>query len=102
MMGKLSMAPANVGAEWRRIPAGRTGYLACSQARSRGLLSIGADGTVTRSRDAGRWREVGDVGDAPTASSSHAANFYVATRDGTIRISRDGGQTWTVRAEPPA
>ena len=74
--------------------------VAWSQARFPDLLKIGANGTVTRSRDAGRsWREVGD---APTASSSHAADFYVATRDGTIRISRDGGQTWTVRAEPPA
>ena len=75
-----TVAPS--GAEWRRIPADPTGYLAWSQERSRDLLKIGADGTVTRSRDAGRsWRVVGDLGDEPTASSSHAADFYVATRE---------------------
>ncbi len=91
------------GADWRRVPSGRSGLLAWQRTGGRRLLSFAFDGTVWRNNDAGQtWRQIGDVEAAPTAATTHQREVYVATDDGAIRSSGDGGRTWDVRLRAPA
>ena len=59
------------------------------------------DGTVTRSRDAGRsWETVGNLGGQPAAFDNAGSDLYVALHDGTVKRSRDGGRSWALRSRP--
>jgi hypothetical protein len=54
---------------------------------------------VWRSTDAGRrFRTAGQIGGQPAALSSDGDDLYVALHDNTVKLSEDGGRTWSVRA----
>jgi len=57
---------------------------------------------VSLSADAGRSFEiVGDVGAEPAAFMAlNSRELYVALHDGMIKVSRDGGETWSTRSTP--
>jgi photosystem II stability/assembly factor-like uncharacterized protein len=66
---------------------------------------VGVDGTgvVHTSTDGGaRWQPGGDVGDTPVAVSAGPADgdVHVATQDGRILVSRDGGSSFTTAYQP--
>lgn len=83
------------GRGWNPLRGTRAGMLAWSGA----LTLIDGDGRAHRSTDAGRtFTEIGDVGGRPTAVAADRGDLYVATHDNVIRVSRDGGRTWVVRA----
>jgi hypothetical protein len=67
--------------------------------RTAACFVVDARGVVSRSRDAGAtWRKVGRVGQRPVAFAASGSELYVALRDDSIRMSLDGGRTWTLRA----
>ena len=92
-------ASQDAGRRWHAL-RGRPGLLAW--ARPRELYVVGADGTVSLSVDAGRsWQPVGGVGGAPAAFEAGPRGLLLAAlHDGTIKQSRDGGSTWSVRSRP--
>ena len=66
------------------------------------LFLVDAIGVVSVSRDGGlHWVEIGQVGGQPAALLARSASeLYVALHDGTVKQSRDGGRTWTIRSTP--
>jgi len=66
------------------------------------LYLVDGGGRVGASTDIGRSFEPrGEIGGQPAALLGVAADeFYVALHDGTIKLSIDGGRTWTVRSTP--
>ena len=64
------------------------------------LIMIDRDGGVHASADARSWREVGEVGGEPAAFEAERDGLYVALHDGTIKHSKDGGASWSVRSRP--
>jgi hypothetical protein len=87
------------GASWKRIGAA-VGLLAWPS-RARLFVVVGG-GQVFASPDGGRrlgYR--GEIGGEPAALlATGSGDLYVALHDGTIKRSRDGGATWTVRSTP--
>ena len=67
------------------------------------LFRVDGDGKVSRSSDAGEsWEQVGTVeGEPHGLAAADARVLYVADIEGTIRQSRDGGRTWSLRAKAP-
>jgi hypothetical protein len=89
------------GRSWRAASLEHAGLLAWPAERA--LFLLDSRGTVRRSADAGRsWQTVGRIGGAPTAFTAHGSNLYAALRDNTIRVSSNGGKSWTVRARAEA
>jgi BNR/Asp-box repeat len=68
----------------------------------RRLVLVSGTGEVFRSRNVrGPWAEIGNIGGEPAALlAQSAAELYAALHDGTIKWSRDGGRTWSVRSTP--
>ena len=90
----------DAGRRWRRRGED-LGLLAW--AGSGALVLVDARGDVNSSEDGGRsWREVGEIGGEPAAFEAAGDDLYAALHDGTIKQSRDGGGTWTVRSTPEA
>lgn len=89
----------NAARSWRAVE-GPVGLLAWPADEA--LYVVAADGSVSRSDDAGKSFEgVGKVGGAPAAAQGESAEeLYVALHDGTIERSTDGGATFTVRSRP--
>ena len=84
----------DAGRRWRRLSRDRAGLLAWAGA----LYLIDARGRVQRSGDAGRsWTGVGDVGGQPAAFAASDRELLVALHDGTVKLSTDGGRSWSVR-----
>ena len=82
------------GRSWRALPASAPGLLMWTDA----LYLVDAQGIVTRTRDLGRsWQSVGTVGGRPAATSTSGDRLVVATEDGRVRMSSDGGRTWQTR-----
>ena len=53
------------------------------------------------SADAGRsWERRGEIGGQPAALTTHEDDLYVALHTNEVKVSRDGGRTWTIRAQP--
>jgi hypothetical protein len=69
--------------------------------RGRRLLVVDARGIVRATRDgAWRWRVVGRVGGQPAAlAAGPGKQLYVALHDGTIKLSTDGGVSWSQRGQ---
>lgn len=83
---------------WRPLSS-EAGLLAWAQPEAAFLVTL--DGRVSRSADAGlSWEEVGDIGGQPAAFENAGRDLYAALHDGTVKVSRDGGRTWTVRSQP--
>lgn len=62
------------------------------------LVGADANGTVHISEDEGRtWGERGSVGGEPAALTATEDEIFVATRDGKVVESSDGGETFEIR-----
>jgi hypothetical protein len=93
----MLFASIDGGRSWRAASVRHAGLLAWP--REDALFVVDDRGVVSRSRDAGAtWKEVGRVGQRPVAFAAHASELYVALRDDSIRMSFDGGRTWSLRA----
>lgn len=87
-----SLGPVAVG----QTPAG---FLAWP--RRKALYVVGSDGVMRRSANGGRsFTRAGSVGGTPSAFIATGSELYVALDDASVRVSRDGGRTWTVRTKP--
>lgn len=64
------------------------------------LVLIGGGGEVMTSSDGRKWTRGATVGGRPAAFEAERDGLYVALHDGTIKHSRDGGRSWTVRTTP--
>lgn len=97
--GDRLYSSVDAGRSWKRV-AGPAGFLAWSVPNRLHLVTGG--GLVLISRNKARSFElVGDVDGHPAAFLARSANeLYVALHDGTIKRSRDGGRTWTIRSRP--
>jgi len=87
------------GRTWRRLVL-RVGLLAWPSPER--LYLVDSEGTVWRTADEGkRWTRTGDIAGQPAAFLAQTdEELYAALHDGTIKQSRDGGGTWTVRSTP--
>ena len=87
------------GKRWRKA-GGEAGLLAW--AKSGSLFLVDGRGRVNESDDEGRsWSETGEIGGQPAAFEAAGNDLYAALHDGTIKLSTDGGRSWTARATPP-
>jgi photosystem II stability/assembly factor-like uncharacterized protein len=85
----------DAGRSWRRIDAERAGLLAWTRD---GLTLVDFDGRVHRSTDEGRsWEPVGDIGGQPAALAAHERQLLVGLHTNAVKVSQDGGRTWSVR-----
>lgn len=89
-------ASRNGGESWRSLAgADRSGLLAWTDI----LVLVDGVGRVHRSTDAGHsFTRAGELGGQPAAVASYGRDLYVALHDNTIKRSRDGGQSWVLRA----
>ena len=84
----------DAGATWRPLPDAAPGLLAWTD----GLVLVDGSGAVWRSTDSGRlFRTAGRIGGQPAALSSDGDDLYVALHDNTVKLSDDGGRSWSVR-----
>lgn len=73
------------------------GYLAWPAQRQ--LFLVDVTGTLFTSEDGVLWQPISTIRATPVAFTARSAReLFVATREGTIRTSRDGGRTWQVLA----
>jgi photosystem II stability/assembly factor-like uncharacterized protein len=87
------------GRTWDRLGDG-AGLLAWPAPGSLVLLDA-AGRVLSSSGPAAGWSRVGEVGGEPAALlATSPVTLYVALHDGTIRLSEDGGATWTTRSSP--
>ena len=87
----------DAGDTWRPLTRRRIGLLAWPADDS--LFLVDADGRVHRSTDGGRsWRAVGRAGGQPAAFIAAGRDLYVALHTNEIKVSRDAGRTWQLRA----
>jgi hypothetical protein len=90
----------DAGKGWRPL-TDDVGLLAWTE--SGALYLVGADGSVSESRDDGAsWGAAGEIGGQPAAFEAAGDDLYAALHDGTIKRSTDGGRSWTVRSTPQA
>ena len=89
------------GATWTAVPETPTGAL-LDWATTASLYAVTPDGAVHRSTDGGlTWAQVGSVQGAPDAllvdNRDGVENVYVAVSPATIRVSTDGGASFSTR-----
>ena len=84
------------GRRWRQRDAERTGVLAWTKAQ---ITLVDGGGTVHRSRDASRWEYLGDAEGQPAALAADGDDLYLALHTNEVKVSRDGGRTWALRAQ---
>ncbi len=85
---------------WTRVAGSRTGLVEWPERQA--LWLLGAEGTVERSRDAGRtWARTGAFATGrPTAFDAELDALFVSLEDGRVLQSSDAGRTWSKRAAP--
>ena len=84
------------GRGWRPLHRELIGMLAWTEQ----VTLVDARGDVHTSADAGRdFERVGSVGGRPAALAAHEALLLAALHDNTVRVSSDGGRTWTLRVQ---
>jgi hypothetical protein len=87
---------SDAAATWRPLRQDTTGLLAWSGPGR--LFLVDGQGRVHRSRDGGvTWSARGATGGAPTAFAADGSDLVVALADGTVKVSGDGGASWTPR-----
>lgn len=93
------LASEDGGRGWGLV-TGKPGLLVWLQG---GLVAITFEGEVRSQRlPGGPWRRIGNVGGQPEAFDQGVADeLLVALNDGTVKSSRDGGRTWSVRFRAP-
>jgi photosystem II stability/assembly factor-like uncharacterized protein len=83
------------GKGWRPLQPERIGLLGWTEDR---LVLVDAAGDVHSSDDDGRtFAKVGAIGGQPVALAAHEDQLLAALPDTTVRVSADGGRTWTLR-----
>jgi hypothetical protein len=90
---------ADGGRTWEQLEEG-TGLLAWPRGDRLYLLDSG--GRVWFSRDGGRrWQQRGQLGARPAALlATGTETLFAATHEGEIKLSGDGGISWTTRSRP--
>jgi photosystem II stability/assembly factor-like uncharacterized protein len=68
--------------------------------RANELVLISGGGQAMTSSDGRKWTRGATVGGQPAAFEAERDGLYVALHDGTIKRSRDGGRSWTIRSTP--
>ena len=63
-----------------------------------GITLVDGEGAVHRSRDGVGWSATGDAGGQPAALAAEGRDLYVALHTNEVKVSRDGGRTWALRA----
>jgi photosystem II stability/assembly factor-like uncharacterized protein len=95
--GSVLFESFDEGRSWR-VRSARAGLLAWPTREE--LYLVDGTGEFFVSADRGsRWKRLGDIGGEPAALLADG-DLYVALHDGTIKRSRDGGRSWTVRSTP--
>lgn len=90
------MRSADAGQTWR--PLSRRAGLLAWPVRG-GLYLVDGNGLVWTSSDGARsWEQIGNIGGSPAALATHEDDLYVALHTNEIKVTRDGGRTWTLRA----
>jgi hypothetical protein len=91
---------ADTGRTWRPLRGDLAGLLAWPATDA--LYLVDGEGAVSRSDDGGRrFEAAGSVGAPPEAFAADGpGELYAAVHGGEVRMSTDGGATWTVRAAP--
>jgi hypothetical protein len=89
----------DAGRTWTAVGEGRS-LLAWPAAAA--LYRVDADGTVSASADRGdTWERRGTAGGEPSAfAAASATELYVALHGGAVKLSRDGGRSWSIRSRP--
>ena len=87
----------DAGRGWRTLE-GPAGLVAWDDR----VVVVDGKGVAHSARDPdGPLRSLGDIGGQPAALEAVPRDgLYVALHDGTIKRSRDGGRTWTIRSRP--
>ena len=87
------------GRRWRSVDR-RAGLLTWGDGDRVYLLQ--GHGELLMSRDAGRqWNPVGEIGGEPAAFENGGnGDLLAALHDGTVKQSKDGGETWRIRSKP--
>jgi hypothetical protein len=87
------------GATWTKL-GDPVGLLVWPSAQR--LYLVDARGFVSVSADGGKsFNIVGDIGGEPAAFMAvDGRELYVALHDGTIKVSHDAGETWSLRSTP--
>ena len=89
---------ADAGRSWRPLSP-RAGLLAWPSAAQ--LYLIDGSGLTWASSDHGRrWTKAGEIGGQPAAFVAHGGDLYAALHTNEVKISRDDGRTWALRAQP--
>ena len=93
-------ASTDTGRTWRPLRDDIAGLLAWPDADA--LYLVEGDGTVSRSSDGGReFERAGSLGAQPEAFAANGAReLYAAVHGGEVRMSTDGGRTWSMRSTP--
>lgn len=84
------------GRRWRPKDSSRAGLLAWTDA---GITLVDGAGTVHHSLEGERWSKVGAAGGRPAALSVDGSDLYLGLHTNQVMVSRDGGRTWSMRAE---
>ena len=87
------------GATWRPLAPDVGGLLARTAGGT--LFVVEGEGGVLRSDDGGSsFTGAGDVGGQPAAFAAHEDELYVALHTNEVKVSTDGGRSWTLRVAP--
>ncbi len=97
--GSVLYRSADGGRSWT-VLGGEAGYLAWP--RLDRLFQVTGNGQVQLSQDEGEtFRPLGSIGGEPAAFFAvSATELYAALHDGTIKVSRDAGLSWSIRSRP--
>ena len=88
----------DAGQSWQPL-TDEIGLLAWTQSGS--LFLVDMQGFVSESEDDGAtWEKSGEIDGQPAAFEAAGDDLYAALHDGTIKRSRDGGRSWSVRSRP--
>ena len=87
---------ADGGAKWRRR-AGAPGLVAWREGGGLSLLDANGEAWAA---EGGSLQRVGSAGGRPAALAAEGGDLYVALHDGTVKVSRDAGRSWSVRSQP--